>query len=64
MLYDKELLQLATAIVCASGDAADMEGTTVVRMHDVLRMLSTYSDQGTTVTADGGAIQLTHPQAH
>lgn len=63
MLYDKELRQLATAIVCASADSGDIEGAQVVRMHDVLALLSTYSDQGTIVTADCGAVKLTHANA-
>lgn len=62
MLCDVELRQLATALVCASQDADEFAGSaSVVRLHDVLSLLSTYSQQGTVVTADGMAVKLTHP---
>jgi len=61
MLNDTELRQLATAIVCASADGEDLGRTQAVRVHDVLSLLSTYSNQGTIVTADAGAVRLEHP---
>lgn len=64
MPNNTELRQLATALVCASQDADEFVGSTsVVRLHDVLSLLSTHSQQGTVVTADGMAVKLTHPDA-
>lgn len=60
MLYDYELKQLATALVCAADYGNAMENAQVVRLHDVLALISTYSDQGTTVTSDAGLIALKH----
>ena len=61
MLNDTELRQLATAFVCASADSEAVERTQVVRVYDVFSLLSTYSNQGTIVTADAGAVRLEHP---
>ena len=67
MLCDTELRQLATAILCASGDASDMASDTsyvrVVQLDSALSLLSTYSDQCTVVTVDGATVKLTHANA-